>query len=815
MIRASALQQLILALALAGCAVLPQPAPTDAPVLPPAGAALAQVVFHVVPPAGTPADAGLILNLMDPVTGYPYNTRAYPMEPLGDGTWQVSTQVMPGSVLHYRYARSQPSASDEYSAWGEPISHRLAYVPSATLMEDAIAAWADAPYAGLTGRLIGTMRDSATGAAVRELIVTAGGAQTYTDSEGAFRIDGLVPGLHTLTVTSLDGAYLPVQQGAIIAVDSATPAEMTVEAARPIQVVFEVTLPEGTPTGQPLRLAGNLLQLGHAFVDQPGGIRNRPGAMPEMVQVDPTHALVILPLYAGTDLRYKYTQGDGLWNAERDEAGAFLTRQVVLPEHDVTLQESVARWDTAGSTPVTLRVSVPGITPPGDRVSLQLNPFTWFAPLPMSASAPNQWSLTLLGPLDFEFPVTYRYCRNQQCDSAVEAETGEADGRQFLPQEPGGDRDDTVTAWKDYPGPSDPPTVVAPEIGVRAGMQGGVEIVPRFDASWPVNPATWMDELQALGANAVILTPAWRMGGTAGVPNLAMDPAIGPLSGELNTWINEARSRGIEPVLHPALRPPDDALDEWWSSSTRDGAWWTVWFEQYRGFVLSYAKLADAAGVEKLVLGGSEIVPALPGGRLPDGTSSSAPADADLRWRQLIEEVRSVYPGTVAFEIEFGRTLQVPPPFLEMVDEVHVQFHPPLAASEQTTVEQMAANANALIQDGLLATPALAGKPLVLSIEVPSVKGALTGCVPGGGTCLPASAFDAGQPQDPSVAVDLSAQSNAYNAILFEAYDTPEIVGVFARRYNPSAALQDGSASVNGKPSRDVLWYWYTRMLPR
>ncbi|MEJ2608395.1 MAG: hypothetical protein P8Z41_17250, partial [Anaerolineales bacterium] len=56
------------------------------------------------------------------------------------------------------------------------------------------------------------------------------------------------------------------------------------------------------------------------------------------------------------------------------------------------------------------------------------------------------------------------------------------------------------------------------------------------------------------------------------------------------------------------------------------------------------------------------------------------------------------------------------------------------------------------------------------------------------------------------------AQAQALNAVLLEATVRDEIQGFFVRGYNPSVVLQDKSASIYGKPGRDVIWYWYSRL---
>ena len=88
--------------------------------------------------------------------------------------------------------------------------------------------------------------------------------------------------------------------------------------------------------------------------------------------------------------------------------------------------------------------------------------------------------------------------------------------------------------------------------------------------------------------------------------------------------------------LRPTLTPAYGTLADWWSGGARDGAWWAVWYESYRSFILTQARLAAEAGATTLILGGPEVTPSLPGGLLSDGTPSIAPADADARWRALI-----------------------------------------------------------------------------------------------------------------------------------------------------------------------------------
>lgn len=94
---------LLVAFLAAGCGLLPAvQAPADSPTAAASAPGLSQVVFRVVAPAGTATDSGLLLQVMDPVTGFAYNTQVTAMQSMGDGSWQASLSLASGSVIDYR-----------------------------------------------------------------------------------------------------------------------------------------------------------------------------------------------------------------------------------------------------------------------------------------------------------------------------------------------------------------------------------------------------------------------------------------------------------------------------------------------------------------------------------------------------------------------------------------------------------------------------------------------------------------------------------------------------------------------------------------
>lgn len=788
--------------------------PTPMPVPSPSPLPAAVMTFNLTPPAGTPSNADVALVLLDEVTGFGYNTTVMPMQRLTDGRWTVQTAAPAGAVLRYRYTRREPEAAGETDARGNAVLYRLARITGPGQVDDIAAGWADAPYQGPTGRIVGNVYDALTGEFLPEIIVNAGGVQAVSDGEGYFRIDGLPPGTHRITAISPDGAYYPFDQGAVVAADSATPVDLGMVPAPEVQVGFEVTVPADTSPGAPVRIAGNLLQLGHLFTALPGDASTLPARLPVMTQLDATNFIYVATLHAGTDLRYKYTLGDGLWNAERTAEGAFLTRRIILPEENVILTDTVSTWRAGESAAIRIHVTTPDETPPGDRISIQLHPFTWFEPLPMVRLASNEWFFAIHGPLEPSGQLGYRYCRNFACGSADDSETAASTttGRPLSPSPSLQELRDTVSSWRWLEDEPVQVTVVAPDIEPIAGFDAGVEIVPAYRPSWPAVFAQAVGEIAAGGANSLTLTPPWILEHNAPQPGVVFVPSASPFSADLREMISEALGAGLRVGIRPSLVPASGDLASWWSGAPRDPGWWDLWFEQYRSLALTYARIAAETGVARLILGGPEAAYAFPGSHLADGAPTFVPPDAEDRWRSILSEVREIYHGRLALEIDFSGDSPLIPPFLDAADEVSIYWHVPLSDEADATLAEMQ-EAAGLALDRLISNTELEGLPLLLSVEYLSIEGSAMACAPfPDGSCRSPETFDEGRAPDPDLAVDLRAQADAFNAMIAEASRRPEISGFYARRYNPAAALHDLSASVNGKPARDVLWYWFQRI---
>ncbi|MGD0005183.1 MAG: carboxypeptidase-like regulatory domain-containing protein [Anaerolineaceae bacterium] len=369
------------------------PTPTVTP--PP----LAETTFDVEVPALTPADEKISLDVLDEVTGLSLNILRYSMDRLDETHYSIRIPVTLGSIIRYRYVRESNPVSIEYNSQGNQVRYRLYYVNTPGIVKDTISGWTDLPYNGGVGRIQGQVTDATTNLPIPNVMVTAGGIQTITSSDGSFILEGLSPGTHNLVAYSIDGSYQPYAQGAMVAIDSTTPAPLQLTPTKKVKISFIVHLPKGSATGIPLRMVGNIYPLGNTFADLQGGISTIADRAPTMESLpDGTYSLMV-ELPAGLDLRYKYSLGDGFWNAELTNDNQFRVRQLIVPDADLTIDDTIDSWGSENFGPITFNVKVPENTPSTDLVSIQFNSFSWTEPIPMWPLGNNQWTFTLSSPV--------------------------------------------------------------------------------------------------------------------------------------------------------------------------------------------------------------------------------------------------------------------------------------------------------------------------------------------------------------------------------------------------------------------------------
>ncbi len=781
-----------------------------------------KVTFRVTVPNAIPAGDSLYITLLDEVTGLAFNSRKYIMQAEDNTHYSVTLPLYVGMLIKYRYSREGTANVDEHLYNNRPVRYRIYNVTGPGIIEDMLSGWTDSPYTGVTGRIMGIVTDSSTGKPIPNILVTAGGEQALSLADGSYLLEGLPPGTHNLVFYSLDGAYNVFQQGAVVAANSTTPASISLIPARLVTVIFNIKVPADTPPDAPIRLAGNLAQLGNTFADLAGGMSSSPSRMPQLGKLANGQYMVTLSLPAGAYLEYKYTLGDGLWSSELTPKGGFQLRQLIVPKTDIEVSESIDTWTKKGESPIQFEVKIPANTPQNDAISIQFNPgFGWLEPLPMwaatNATGASVWRFDLTSPFNSLASLHYRYCRQGQCGAADDAATMGVfpEGRTVKPNTNPGNVQDEVLNWAWYSGPSSPPSVPGVQVNVReTGFMAGIALQPAYHPSWQALIPSAVRDIQSLGVNTVILSPTWSFTNNT-PPILEQDPAQDMLWPDLVQSIGAFQGGNLSVGIYPQPHFPT-SVDQWWQSAARDYPWWMSFYERYTNFVLQNATAAAETNSPILILGGDWLNPALPGGMLPDGTPSGLPQDAEQIWRGIIEKVRERYNGKLGWVLSYPNDLRNSPPFLDAVDQVYLAWSAPLASQPGTSLGEMQAQATSILNGEILPFQEQIGKPILIALSYPSIDRAATGCIAiQGGGCLDYAQLSPPNTDIAALNLDLQAQAEAYNAILGAINDQPWVAGYISMGYYPPAVLQDKSISIHGKPASGVLWYWSTKYLGR
>ena len=561
-------------------------------------------------------------------------------------------------------------------------------------------------------------------------------------------------------------------------------------------------------------MIGNLIQLGNMFADLQGGLSTLAIRAPELTRnTDGTYSIT-LQLPAGAYIQYKYSIGDGFWNAEHAIDGSFQLREMIVPEKDTTHIDTIHSWEASGAKPVHFIFTVPENTPANEHVSLQLNPYGWMEPIPIWKTGNNQWEYTLYSPMNLVGEVAFRICRNEQCSTAVDAAALGPDAvkNSFTPSLIEQDVQYEVKNWAFLQQIEEPTPVVTSAITLqKTGYVTGIELAKFTHPSWYSTYSPAIKTIKGLNANLLVVTPTWSVTSN-NPPVISQTPGIDLMQSDTLAMIEDARSEGLQVAVYPRLNYPGD-IAGWWLSASRDQDWWQTYFDRYAMFILNQATIAEQAGASAFILGGFDILPALPFGKLYDGIDSGIPQEAELFWQKLITDIRARFSGSIGWAVSYPYLFDRTPSFVSQLDWLYVLWSAPVAASAEPDQAEMASEILRLLNDDIKVMKTDLNKPVVLAVQFASANGAASNCINAEGGCLQVNWDAVSTYTDPVCPIDLLEQVSLYNAFFVALNQVDWLDGVVSRGFYPPAVVQDCSPSIYGKPAADVVWYWYPRML--
>jgi len=776
-----------------------------------------QVVFGVVTRVDIEEGERMELVILDEVTGLPFNQERIVMERY-EGTQYFAVYEAPiGTVVPFRFEKVNQDGVrvPEVGVDGIPVRYRLYRVDGPAIASDTIAGWEDhLPSPTIYGYISGKVVSKEIGEPIKDILVTAGGVQAITDAEGKFTLSPLIAGRHTLIAYSMNGSYIPAHIEAGIATNEVTNATLEMTPSSWKEVTFMVEIPEETFSGAPIRMAGNLAQLGNTFVELGGGMSGDTKLMPTLAETDSNFFTVKLTLPAEIDIRYKYTLGDGFWNAEHGLNKSFVVHQLIIPAdaEKITIYDRVATWKSSETETVWFQVDVPVDTPDEELIGIQFSITEWMPALPMFKIKENLWAYPLISPHNFSSEIPYRYCRSTPCTGNFQT------GVESLPLPRSSETrfsetiliKDQVEKWAFLSPTESTAGIPVTKPNYREGFIAGLALSPIYTPTALPYISTLLQNSQN-AINHILLSPAW-IASSPGPPTFFEIKIDGtPRWSHLITEIEIAHTNNLSVSLFPMVNFPTNPLNWWEALQTNEETNWQLLLSQYQDFIYQYATLAELTETETLVIGGDWLFPTLP---LSDNLDRyHQPGNIHSIWEQIIAGVRERYHGQIAWQVSLEVAKQ-PPAFLSAVDKLYLEWDlaPDPANPEIDITTYLGQNLDSIA----LPLHTDLAKPVILMLAYPSLQGYGAECIPSPvdeGSCIDTSALLLGPAGENPATADLQAQANYYAAFLSAVAERSWIDGVISQGYYPPLQLHDSSASIHGKPAESILLDWYSSVL--
>ncbi len=749
-------------------------------------------------------DNEIIFELIDDITGIELNPTRYVMTKLEDNLYELVIPIKVPSQIKYRFYKDNGLPIYETDSNNNVVQYRMAYVSNESIIPNILTNWQDEQYDHKYGKLSGQIVNIDTNSPIPNAIIVVGGKHSYSNSLGNFKIDKLPAGKHNLIISSTDGEYQTFQQEAIIGEGLTTQANVGLKSSTFVSISFVVDLPENTPADAQMRILGNTYQLGNVFGNIYNGTSIAPARAPKLSILSDGNFAITMSLPAGFDLRYKYSLGDGFWNAELDTDGNFKVRQLVVPDEDTIINDVIDNWGILDDQKVDFLVNTPENTPDSDVVSIQFNSFGWSPPIQMWKVNEYQWKYQLLSPFHMVGKIDYRFCRNDACDIAFDA-SAPINGYSFdtsnLPQ----NLDITISNWNGWGVEIQEPEISVPEINARPeGFIAGFAISDDYNVYTPIHIEKAFQNMLDVNANTTIIPIKWTL---SSINPLVFEPITGsnPLWKDLVLMIQKAQKNNLQVWLSPQVELSTSAIKE--LSQLSEGNDGYKQFSEVYGEFLTYATdLANYMSVEGVIYP-TEIIH-LANVENYDGFS----ATMSQIILENLEVFRNRFPGK--HFISFRNSSVTDSVLLSSIDGYLIKPEIDLLTSDYIG-ENFEKTIENYFEQVVFASYSDYNKPIIIGLDYPSISGTETGCVKVEDECLDFELINnldiqQGQSLFP---LDFETQINLFNSTFLAINNLDWIDGIVSLNYNPQVAIMDFSSSIRGKPSIGVFWYWYPRLL--
>lgn len=289
-------------------------------------------------------------------------------------------------------------------------------------------------------------------------------------------------------------------------------------------------------------------------------------------------------------------------------------------------------------------------------------------------------------------------------------------------------------------------------------------------------------EIADLGADTVLISnPGYQE--HAGSDTFHLDPGVTPTREEWLEIFDVAREHRLRIVLMPMILLSDPRGTEWRGVIKPPN--WDDWFEQYRAFLLHFARIAEEGGVDVFMVG-SELV---------------STERLTSRWRRVIREVREVYGGLLSYSANWDHYRVVE--FWDDLDLVGMTSYYKLSADPNPSLETLI-DAWKPIRRGILRWQEQVGKPLLFT-EV-------GWCSQEGASIEPWNYFYKRE----ATPAGLEEQRRCYRAFMETWKDVPQVGGTIWWEWSEDGGGEDDyNYTPRGKPAEHELRRWFAAQARR
>lgn len=306
-----------------------------------------------------------------------------------------------------------------------------------------------------------------------------------------------------------------------------------------------------------------------------------------------------------------------------------------------------------------------------------------------------------------------------------------------------------------------------PYCGVAMQIQR-IDLIDEYEKS--------IDQVAAIGADTVsIVVDARQENGSSS--RIFIDVRMTPTPEQLLRLVRHAKGKGLRVVLMPIVLLDNPRGNEWRGTIRPDN--WNQWWDSYRRMIHHYSWIAQAGGVDVLVIG-SELV----------STESRGE-----EWSRTIRQVRRDFKGLLTYSANWDHYNRVP--FWAQLDLMGMNSYYKLGNDRHVQVKEIVSRWKD-IQNDLLSFQRRINKPLIL-LEA--------------GWCSMANA--AHEPWDytrTDQPVDLELQRKLYEGFFQAWWGNPSLGGFMMWEWPPGeGGRADKGYSPENKPAEEVMRQWLAK----